>query len=152
MPTPAPAPTTTSAVHYTDPQRRWTATFAGQPKYTATTEVSPEGNLPYLYAEYASFDVDQLVAVLLLKPASTFDLTAALNGLATGFSGSVVSNVSGTFRGYKSVEGVISASIGYIKCRVVRAGAVIYIIGTVGPVNPPSDYAGFVASVRLTPH
>jgi hypothetical protein len=152
VPTPAPAPTKTSVVHYTDPQRRWSATFAGQPKYTATTEVSPEGNLPYLYAEYASFDVDQLVAVLLLKPASTFDLTAALNGLATGFSGSVVSNVSGTFRGYKSVEGVISASIGYIKCRVVRAGAVIYIIGTVGPVNPPSDYAGFVASVRLTPH
>jgi hypothetical protein len=153
VPTPAPNPAkTTGAVHYTDPQRRWSATFAGQPKYTATTEASPEGNLPYLYAEYASFDVDQLVAVLLIKPASTFDLTAALNSLATGFSGTVVSYTSGTFRGYKSIEGVISATIGYIKCRIVRAGAVVYIIATVGPVNPPSDYAGFVATVRLTPH
>ena len=75
--------------------------------------------------------VDQLVAVLLIKPASTFYLTAALNSLATGFSGTVVSDTSGTFRGYKSIEGVISATIGYIKCRIVRAGAFVYIIATV---------------------
>jgi hypothetical protein len=148
----APAPATTTAVHYTDPQHRWSATFAGKPTYTATTQASAEGNVPYMYAEYASFDVDQIVGVVLLKPASTYNFTVGLQGLATAFSGKVVSEVSGVFRGYSSIEGVISASIGYIKCRIVRAGAVVYIVATVGPANPPSDYAGFIAALRLTPH
>jgi hypothetical protein len=151
-PTAAPAPSATQGVVYTDPQGRWRATFASEPTYTATTQPSPEGNLPYLYAEYAGYDVDELVGVTLLKPESTFNFSKALNGVATGLHGTIVSSVTERFRGYQAIEGVISTAGGFFKGWIIRAGAVIYILGTLGPVNPPSDFAGFVGSLTLTPH
>lgn len=64
----------------------------------------------------------------------------------------MVSSQTGTFDGFASLEGVVDIPSGVLKCQVVRVGLVIYLFGTVGPVNPPADYAGFVASIHLTPH
>jgi hypothetical protein len=149
VPSPLSTPT---AVVYKDPQGRWSATFEGTPKYTNTTESTAEGRVPYMVAEYASFDVDEFVGVLLAPVSSTYNFTKGVDGVASSIGGTVVSVVSGPFRGYSSAEGVISAAIGVMKCRIVRVGAVVYIMGTVGPVNPPADYASFIASVTLTPH
>jgi hypothetical protein len=66
--------------------------------------------------------------------------------------GTVVSLVSDTFRGYRSVEGVFSTGSGFYELRMVAADAVIYSLGTYGPVNPPADYAALMAAVKLTPH
>jgi hypothetical protein len=150
-PTPTPVPQAAPVVYH-DPQGRWSATFPATPQYTATSEPTVEGNIPYLFAEYVSFDVDEFVGVWLLKPGSTFSLSGALNGFATGLHGTVVSGVSKEFRGYQAEEGVVSSTAGYVKTWLVRAGAVVYVIATVGPDNPPSDFAGFVNSVKLTPH
>jgi hypothetical protein len=150
-PTPTPV-ATPGPVLYRDPQGRWTATFPGTPQYTATSEPTAEGNVPYLFAEYVSFDVDEFVGDWLLKPGSTFDLSKAFTGVATGLKGTVVSGVSKEFRGYQAYEGVVSSTAGYLKAWLIRAGAVVYVIATVGPDNPPSDFAGFVNSVKLTPH
>jgi hypothetical protein len=143
---------TPSGVLYTDPQGRWSATFAGQPKYTSTTQSSAQGKIPYLFAEYAAGDVDEFVGVLLIEPLSTFDFTKALQGVATGFNGTVETNVAETFRGYSAVKGVISADTGFFECELVRSGGVVYIMGTAGTDDPPADFAGFLASVTLTPH
>jgi hypothetical protein len=144
---PSPAP-----VLYHDPQGRWSAVFPLTPTYTATSEPTAEGNVPYLFAEYVSFDVDEFVGDWLLKPESTFNLSAAFSGIAKGLSGTVVSGASKEFRGYQAYEGVVLSTAGYLKAWLVRSGAVVYVIATVGPDNPPSDFAGFVNSVKLTPH
>jgi hypothetical protein len=143
---------TPSGVIYTDPQGRWSATFAGKPKYISTTQASGQGKIPYLFAEYAAGDVDQFVGVLLIEPLSTFDFTKALQGVATGFSGTIETNVPETFRGYSAVKGVISAGTGFFECELVHSGGVVYIMGTAGTDDPPADFAGFLASVTLTPH
>jgi len=151
--TPTPAATgVPTSFHYSDPQARWSATFAGPPVYTATTVQSPAGTIPYLYAEYASPGIDQLVGVYLLKRGTTYDLAKAIDGIATGFSGKMISQSLGNFRGDSSILGVVSTSIGFIKVRIVRTSTVVYIISTLGQTNPPSDFAGFIAGVRLTPH
>ena len=154
--TPNPTPTATgvpTSFHYTDPQGRWSATFAGPPVYQATTEQAANGSsVPYLYAEYASVGVDQLVSVLLIGSSATFDFTAALNGVATAASGTVISHSLGRFRGYSSIVGIISAPIGFIEYRIVRIGGVVYSISTLGSKNPPPDFARFIAGVKLTPH
>ena len=154
--TPNPTPTATgvpTSFHYTDPQGRWSATFAGPPVYQATTEQAANGSsVPYLYAEYASVGVDQLVSVLLIGSNATFDFTAALNGVATAASGTVISHSLGRFRGYSSIVGIISAPIGFIEYRIVRIGGVVYSISTLGSKNPPPDFARFIAGVKLTPH
>jgi hypothetical protein len=151
-PSPSPSPSPASGVAYTDPQGRWTATFAGTPSYHSTTTSTAGGPVPYMYAEYTGPDADQVVGVLLLPAGSTFDLAKGLTGLASSESGTVVSSQTGTFDGFASLEGVVNIPSGVLKCQVVRVGLVIYLFGTVGPVNPPSDYAAFVASIRLTPH
>ncbi len=143
---------TPSGVLYTDPQGRWSATFAGEPKYTSTTQNSAQGKIPYLFAEYAAGDVDQFVGVLLIEPLSTFDFSKALQGVATGFNGTVETNEPETFRGYGAVKGVISARTGFFECELVRSGGVVYIMGTAGTDDPPADFAGFLASVTLMPH
>jgi len=154
--TPNPTPTATgvpTSFHYTDPQGRWSATFAGPPVYQATTEQAANGtSLPYLYAEYASVGVDQVVSVLLIGSNATFDFTAALNGVATGVSGTVISHSLGRFRGYSSIVGIISAPIGFIEYRMVRIGGVVYSVSTLGSKNPPPDFAQFIAGVKFTPH
>ena len=154
--TPNPTPTATgvpTSFHYTDPQGRWSATFAGPPVYQATTERAANGSsVPYLYAEYASVGVDQLVSVVLIGSNGTFDFTAALNGVATGASGTVIFRSLGRFRGYSSIVGIISSPIGFIEYRMVRIGGVVYSISTLGSKNPPPDFAPFIAGVKLTPH
>ncbi len=151
LPSAAPAPVATTVV-YKDPQGRWTATFAGTPTYKSTMASSPEGTLPYMYAEYSGADVDQLVSVLLIRPGSSYDLAGGFKAIAKALGGTVVSLVADTFRGYRSVEGVFSTGTGFYELRMVAAGAVIYSLGTYGPVNPPADYAAFMAAVKLTPH
>ncbi len=105
-----------------------------------------------MYAEYSGFDVDQIVGVLLLPTGSSFDLAKGLEGVASSGGGTVTSSTPGTFQTFASLEGVVTLPTGVLKCEVVKVGPVIYIFGTVGPVNPPTDYAKFVASVSLTPH
>jgi hypothetical protein len=73
-PVPSPSVSPASGVAYTDPQGRWTATFAGTPSYHSTTEQTAGGPIPYMYAEYTGPDSDQVVGVLLLPAGSTFDL------------------------------------------------------------------------------
>lgn len=92
------------------------------------------------------------MGVLLIEPLSTFDFTKALQGVATGFNGTIETNQPGTFRGYSAVDGVISADTGFFECEIVRSGGVVYIMGTAGTDDPPADFAGFLASVTLTPH
>jgi hypothetical protein len=141
-----------SGVNYTDPQARWSATFSGAPTYHSTTAPSVDGPLPYMYAEYTTFDVDQLVGVLLTQPGTPYDLAKGLQGLADTAHGSIVSSSSGSFQGHPSIEGVLSTSSGFFKCSFVRVGAVLYLFGTVGPANPPADYMAFASSIHLTPH
>ena len=149
-PTPAAIPT---SFHYTDPQGRWSATFAGPPAYTTTTAPSSSGmSIPYQLAEYASVSIDEWVGVLVVGSSASIDLSGTLNEDATAVSGKVLSHTSGRFRGYSSVLGVISASVGFIELRLVRVGGVVYEIGTLERTNPPPDFAGFIAGVRLTPH
>ena len=147
--TPQPTPSTVS---YTDPDQYYTAQFDNEPKYHATSQTSPVGNVPYRYAEYVGPDVDQLVGVLVFSPGTTFDTTKGLEGIASAGSGSVISSAPSTFQGYPSLEGVINLQGDYLKVQIVHVGNLAYIIGTAGPVNPPSDYGRFLAAVHITPH
>lgn len=147
--TPAPTPSTVS---YTDPDQYYTAQFDNEPKYHATSQTSPVGNVPYRYAEYVGADVDQLVGVLVFSPGTSFDTTKGLQGIASAGSGSVIASAPSTFQGYPSLEGVINLQGDYLKVQIVHVGNLAYIIGTAGPVNPPSDYARFIAAVHITPH
>lgn len=147
--TPAPAGGT---VAYTDPDRYYTAQFASTPTYHSTTQTSPVGDVPYRYAEYVGPDVDQLVGVLVFSPGTSFDTTKGLQGIASAGNGSVVSSAPSTFQGYPSLEGVINLQGDYLKVQIVHVGNLAYIIGTAGPVNPPTDYARFIAAVHVTPH
>ena len=148
-PTPAQTPNTVS---YTDPDAYYTAQFSKAPAYHSTTQASPVGNVPYRYAEYIGPDVDQLVGVLVFAPGTGFDTQKGLQGIATAGKGSVISSAPSTFQGYPSLEGVISLQGDYLKVQIVHVGNLAYIIWTAGPVNPPSDYAGFIAGVHITPH
>ena len=152
--TPSPTPTAIpTSFHYTDPQARWSATFAGPPAYTTTTAHSSTSKaVPYQLAEYASVTIDQWVGVLLVGSSASIDLTGTLSEDATAVSGTVLSHTSGRFRGYSSALGIISATAGFIELRLVRVGGVVYEIGTLERTNPPPDFAGFIAGVRLTPH
>ena len=147
-------PTPTSGVAYTDPHTRWSATFAGPPLYHETTTSTALGPIPYLYAEYTGFNVDQVVGVFLLPAGSSFDLQRGIEGLATAANGTLTTTTPGTFQGFPSLEGVVSVhnAGGVLKCQTVKVGDVIYLFGTTGPVDPPSDYAAFVASIHLSPH
>lgn len=147
--TPEPTPRTVS---YTDPDHYYTAQFDNEPKYHATSQSSPVGNVPYRYAEYVGPDVDQLVGVLLFSPGTSFDTTKGLQGIASAGSGSIISSAPSTFQGYPSLEGVINLQGDYLKVQIVHVGNLAYIVGTAGPVNPPSDYARFIAAVHITPH
>ena len=147
--TPQPRPRTVS---YTDPDQYYTARFDREPTYHATSQSSPVGNVPYRYAEYVGPDVDQLVGVLLFSPGTSFDTTKGLQGIASAGSGSVISSAPSTFQGYPSLEGVINLQGDYLKVQMVHVGNLAYIIGTAGPVNPPSDYGRFIAAVHITPH
>ena len=147
--TPAPTPNTVS---YDDPDQYYTAQFSKAPAYHSTTQASPAGNVPYRYAEYIGPDVDQLVGVLVFTPGTGFDTQKGLQGIAAAGKGSVVSSAPSTFQGYPSLEGVISLQGDYLKVQIVHVGNLAYIIGTAGPVNPPSDFAGFIAGVHITPH
>lgn len=143
---------TPSTVSYTDPDQYYTAQFANEPAYHATSQASPVGNVPYRYAEYVGPDVDQLVGVLVFSPGTTFDTTKGLQGIASAGNGSVISSAPSTFQGYPSLEGVINLQGDYLKVQIVHVGNLAYIIGTAGPVNPPSDYGRFIAGVHITPH
>ena len=143
---------TASAVSYTDPNRYYTARFDCEPKYHSTSQASAAGTVPYLYAEYVGPDVDQLVGVLVFTPGTAFNTTRGLEGIATAGGGSVVSSAPSTFQGYPSREGVIDLQGEFLKVQLVHVGNLAYIIGTAGPVNPPSDYARFIAAVHITPH
>lgn len=145
-------PTAAGTVSYTDPEQYYTAHFASEPTYHATSQTSPVGNVPYRYAEYVGPDVDQLVGVLVFSPGTSFDTTKGLQGIASAGNGSVVSSTPSTFQGYPSLEGVINLQGDYLKVQIVHVGNLAYIIGTAGPVNPPSDYARFIAAVHITPH
>jgi hypothetical protein len=148
----ATAEPTLSTVSYTDPDQYYTAQFANEPKYHSTSQTSPAGNVPYRYAEYVGPDVDQLVGVLVFSPGTSFDTTKGLQGIASAGSGSVISSTPSTFQGYPSLEGVIDLQGDYLKVQIVHVGNLAYIIGTAGPVNPPSDYGRFIAAVHITPH
>lgn len=138
---------------YTDPNRYYTAQFDGAPTYHSTQQsTSTVGNVPYLYAEYIGPDVDQLVGVLVFDPGTTFDAQRGLQGIANAAHGSVVSSSPSTFQTFPSLEGVITLSGEYLKVQLVHTGNLAYVIGTAGPVNPPSDYQRFIASVHVTPH
>ncbi|MGH7749954.1 MAG: hypothetical protein ACREQ5_35070, partial [Candidatus Dormibacteria bacterium] len=102
--------------------------------------------------EYVGPDVDQLVGVLVFSPGTTFDTTKGLQGIASAGNGSVISSAPSTFQGYPSLEGVINLQGDYLKVQIVHVGNLAYIIGTAGPVNPPSDYTRFIAAVHITPH
>ena len=143
---------TPSTVSYTDPDQYYTAQFDNEPKYHATSQTSPVGNVPYRYAEYVGPDVDQLVGVLVFSPGTSFDTTKGLQGIASAGSGSVISSTPSTFQGYPSLEGVINLQGDYLKVQIVHVGNLAYIIGTAGPMNPPSDYGRFIAAVHITPH
>ena len=146
------APATHGTV-YTDPERYYTAQFDGPPTYHSTQQsTSTVGNVPYLYAEYIGPDVDQLVGVLVFDPGTTFDAQRGLQGIANAAHGSVVSSTPSTFQAIPSLEGVITLSGEYLKVQLVHTGNLAYVIGTAGPVNPPSDYQRFIASVHITPH
>lgn len=144
--------TAAGTVSYTDPDQYYTAQFASEPTYHATSQTSPVGNVPYRYAEYVGPDVDQLVGVLVFSPGTSFDTAKGLQGIASAGNGSVVSSTPSTFQGYPSLEGVINLQGDYLKVQIVHVGNLAYIIGTAGPVNPPSDYARFIAAVHITPH
>jgi len=150
--TAAGTPAAAGTVTYTDPDQYYTAHFASEPTYHATSQTSPVGNVPYRYAEYVGPDVDQLVGVLVFSPGTSFDTTKGLQGIASAGNGSVVSSTPSTFQGYPSLEGVINLQGDYLKVQIVHVGNLAYIIGTAGPVNPPSDYARFIAAVHITPH
>ncbi|MBV8529150.1 MAG: hypothetical protein JOZ75_12620 [Candidatus Dormibacteraeota bacterium] len=139
-------------VAYTDPDGYYTAQFDSEPGYHATTQTTPIGSVPYRYAEYVDSGVDQLVGVLVFTPGASFDTAKGLQGMASAGNGSVVSSQVSTFQGYPSTEGVINLTGTYLKVQIVHVGNVAYIIGTAGPVNPPTDYARFIASVHITPH
>ena len=141
-----------STVSYTDPNQYYTAVFDREPKYHSTSQTSAAGTVPYLYAEYVGPDVDQLVGVLVFTPGTAFDTTRGLEGIATAGGGSMVSSAPSTFQGYPSREGVIDLQGEFLKVQLVHVGNLAYIIGTAGPVNPPSDYARFIAAVHITPH
>ena len=143
---------TASAVSYTDPEQYYTAHFDCEPKYHSTSQKSAAGTVPYLYAEYVGPAVDQLVGVLVFTPGTIFDTTKGLEGIATAGGGSVVSNAQSTFQGYPSREGVINLQGEFLKVQLVHVANIAYIIGTAGPVNPPSDYARFITAVHITPH
>lgn len=144
--------TSAGTVSYTDPDQYYTAQFASEPTYHSTSQTSPVGNVPYRYAEYVGPDVDQLVGVLVFSPGTSFDPAKGLQGIASAGNGSVVSSTPSTFQGYPSLEGVINLQGDYLKVQIVHVGNLAYIIGTAGPVNPPSDYARFIAAVHITPH
>jgi hypothetical protein len=140
------------SVAYHDPGGYFSATFEGTPLYHDTTQSTPEGPLPYKYAEYAANGVDESIGVLILPAGSSFDLNKGLQGVATGVGGDVVSSSATSFQGYQSLFGVISLSSGYLDTEVIDAGQDIYIFGTVGQNTPPPDYSAFAGSVHLTPH
>ncbi|MGH7686282.1 MAG: hypothetical protein ACREN2_05635 [Candidatus Dormibacteria bacterium] len=149
---PRPSGSGTTAA-YTDPNHYYTAQFDGAPVYHSTQQsTSAVGNVPYLYAEYIGPDVDQLVGVLVFDPGTTFDAQKGLQGIATQAHGSVVSSTPSTFQTFPSLEGVITLSGEYLKVQLVHTGNLAYVIGTAGPVNPPTDYQRFIASVHVTPH
>jgi len=72
--------------------------------------------------------------------------------LASKLSGTIVSSQAGTTQSFPSLDGVVSFAGNYMAVRIVHAPSVVYIIGTIGTSNPPSDFADFASSVTLTPH
>ena len=144
---------TPSAVTYTDPQKFWSATFVGTPTYQSQSVASAAGNVTVNIAEYSGPDHDEFVGVVLAPPGSTFNLQAALNGMASRVGGTVLSSSPTTFQGAPALEGVITTTdSGIGKCMIVHSFSVDYLICAVGASNPPVDYAPLLASVHLTPH
>ncbi len=150
--TPTAAPGVVSGA-YVPPDSLWKATFTGTPKYTTTTVPSASGStIPYAYAEYANANHDQFVGVLTLPAGTTFSLKAGIDGIVSRSNGTLVSSSPTTFQGLPSYDGTISVGTEFIACRAVRSGNYVYVFGAAGIVNPPSDFAAFAASVKLTPH
>lgn len=145
--TPLPRPAA-----YTDPDQYYTAQFDRTPAYHSTTQTTSAGNIPYRFAEYIGPNIDQLVGVLVFTPGTSFDTQKWLQGIASAGGGSLISSTASTFQGFPSLAGVISLQSDYLKVELVHVGNLAYIIGTAGPVNPPSDYARFIATVHITPH
>jgi hypothetical protein len=145
--TPTPA-----GVAYTDPSHYYSARFDGAPSYHTTEQSTPAGQVPYMYTEYAAPNTDQLVGVLVFQPGTSFDSQKGLQGIADASGGTLVSSNASSFQGYPSLEGVITLSGDYLKVQLVHVGNLAYVLGTAGPVNPPSDYARFLSTVHITPH
>jgi hypothetical protein len=137
---------------YTDPGGQFTAVFPGTPKYQVSTASSPLGDLPYRDAEYTGGGRDEAVGVITLPAGATYDLDAGLGGITSKVSGQLLSSTHGTTQGFPSVDGHISFSGGAIEALIVHADKNVYIILTVGPRDPPSDFRSFSQSVHLTPH
>jgi hypothetical protein len=154
--TPATTVTTTVPdgqfpVRYTDPQGKFTASYSGQPTPGNKTQSSPAGRIPYTYAEYIGFGVDQTAGYFTLPVGATYDLHNGLEGAAGGAGGTLLSETRGRFQGFPSDTGVISYSAGYLEVSVVKAGTTVYIFGVTGTDNPPNSFPAFEALITLTP-
>jgi hypothetical protein len=138
-------------VRYTDPQRKFAASYSGEPTPGNKTQSSPAGQIPYTYAEYIGFGVDQTAGYFTLPAGATYDLHNGLEGAASGAGGKLVSEKRGQFQGFPSDTGVISYSGGFLEVSVVQARTTVYIFGVTGTDNPPISFPAFAALVSLTP-
>lgn len=81
-------------------------------------------------------------------------LSASLAGSVAASQGTLVSNVFGTFEGFRDAEAIIAVphGAGYAAVRVILAGHTMFEIIASGLKNPPALFTELVSSFRIVKH
>jgi hypothetical protein len=126
------------------------ATFPRVPD-RSTQVVRPDGRDHEVVSYMADLgDTTFAVSAVDLPGDAAGDLNMAVNGAAAGVAGHVESAQMTTFEGFPAAEYLVSVpGRAFVKGFIIHAGARLYQLQVVGPVNPPSGYDHFKQSFQL---